>query len=67
MPIFGESSKPREGATKQISETFPETGGQITVCKMVSFARNEVGSYDLNMVLKRAILGDLGRAGNSGR
>ena len=32
---------------------------------MANFARNEVGSYDLNMVLKRAILGDLQRAGNS--
>ena len=37
------------------------------MCKMANFARNEVGSYDLNMLLKEAILGDLRRAGNSGQ
>ena len=42
-------------------------GALYTVCKMANFARNEVGSHDLNMVLRRAILGDLRRAGNSGR
>ena len=38
-----------------------------TMCKMAHFARNAVGSDDLNIVLRRAILGDLGRAGNLGR
>ena len=41
--------------------------GSYTMCKMAHFARNEVGSDDLNIVLTRAILGDLGRAGNLGR
>ena len=38
-----------------------------TMCKMAHFARNAVASDDLNIVLIRAILGDLGRAGNLGR
>ena len=58
-------------ALQQKKQTVISTGTFLdpdsTECKMANFARNEVGSYDLNMVLKRAILGDLRRAGNSGR
>ena len=37
-----------------------------TMCKMAHFARNAVSSDDLNIVPRRANLGDHWRAGNSG-
>ena len=37
---------------------------EATMCKMAHFTRNAVGSDDLIIVLRRAILGDLERAGN---
>ena len=51
----------------QSSGEFHRENEKCTVCNMANFARNEVGSYDLNMVLRRVILVDLRRAGNSGR
>ena len=54
----GEESRP----STSVKATYT-----CTMCKMAHFARNAVSSDDLKVVLKSANLGDLRRAGNSGR
>ena len=55
------------GTTGVFFEVFQDLVPHDTMCKMAHFARNAVSSDDLKVALKSANLGDLGRAGKSGR